>query len=317
MEKAGIFSRLKAGLTKTRQGVLGGLDAVFSGFSQIDEDFYEELLETLIVADVGVRTASAVMDELREQVRKNHVKEPAECKKLLMDSIKEQMSTAASTVMPQITNAAPPTEKGILPLVILVIGVNGVGKTTTVGKLAALYAGQGKTVVIAAADTFRAAATEQLTVWADRAGANLICGQVGADPASVIYDALGALKAKGADVLICDTAGRLHKKKNLMEELKKIDRSITKALPAAERENLLVIDATCGQNALNQAREFGAAAHITGLVVTKLDGSAKGGIVVAIQSELSMPVRYVGVGEQIEDLQAFDAVAFVDALFAE
>ena len=342
MEKTNIFNRLKAGLTKTRQGVLGSLDAVFSGFSQIDEDFYEELLETLIVADVGVCTAETIITDLRSQVKSQHIKETAECKQLLIDSIKEQMDAVvmpqisnaappaastvmpqisnaappvASTVMPQISNAAPPPEKETAPLVILIIGVNGVGKTTTVGKLAALYAGQGKSVVIAAADTFRAAATEQLTVWADRAGAKLIYGQESADPASVIYDALGALKAKGADVLICDTAGRLHNKKNLMEELKKIDRSIAKALPAAARENLLVIDATCGQNALNQAREFGAAAHITGLVVTKLDGSAKGGIVIAIQNELDIPVRYIGVGEQIEDLQAFDAVQFVDALF--
>ncbi|MCL2253493.1 MAG: signal recognition particle-docking protein FtsY [Lachnospiraceae bacterium] len=303
-EKKSFFSRLKEGLTKTRNNIVSSIDAVFSGFSQIDEDFYEELLEILIMGDIGVRTSEAIIGKLKTQVRENRIKEPGECKQLLIDTIKEQMSG--------IPAAYEFEEK---QSIILVIGVNGVGKTTTIGKIASLLNDQGKKVILAAADTFRAAAGEQLETWAERAGAPLIGGSEGADPASVIYDAVGACKARKADVLICDTAGRLHNKKNLMEELKKINRIIDKEFPSAHRENLLVLDGTTGQNALNQAREFAETADLSGIILTKLDGTAKGGIAIAIQSEMNVPVKYIGVGEKITDLQKFDADSFVDALF--
>jgi fused signal recognition particle receptor len=303
-EKKGLFSRLKEGLTKTRNNIVKGIDSVFSGFSAIDDDFYEELEEILIMGDIGVNATEAILEKLKEQVKENHIKEPAACKEFLIQAIKEQM---------QVEETAYEFEQKTS--IVLVIGVNGVGKTTTVGKLAGKLKKENKKVLIAAADTFRAAAGEQLSEWADRAGVDMIGGVEGSDPASVIFDAVQAAKARHADVLLCDTAGRLHNKKNLMDELKKIDRIISKEYPDAHRENLVVLDATTGQNALQQAREFGEVADLTGIILTKMDGTAKGGIAVAIQSELKIPVKYIGVGETIEDLQKFDADRFVDALF--
>lgn len=303
-EKKGFFGRLRDGLTKTRDNIVHGIDSVFSGFSSIDDEFYEELEEILIMGDIGVAATEEILTKLRQQVKENHIKEPAACREYLIRNIKEQM---------QVGEAAYDFEKE--QSVVLVIGVNGVGKTTTVGKLAGQLKGQGRKVLIAAADTFRAAAGEQLSAWAARAGVDLIGGTEGADPASVIYDAVNAAKARKADVLLCDTAGRLHNKKNLMEELKKIDRIIEREFPNAHRENLIVLDGTTGQNALQQAREFAEVSQVTGIILTKLDGTAKGGIAVAVQSELKVPVKYIGVGESIEDLQKFDAEQFVDALF--
>lgn len=301
---AGFFSRLKEGLTKTRNNIVSSIDAVFCGFSTIDEDFYEELEEILIMGDIGVNATEKILERLREQVKEKHIKEPAACKELLIESIREQM---------QVGETAYDFENE--QSVVLVIGVNGVGKTTSVGKLAGILKDQGKNVLIAAADTYRAAAGEQLLTWANRAGVPMIGGKEGADPASVVYDAVNAAKARGVDVLLCDTAGRLHNKKNLMEELKKINRIIEREFPDAHRENLVVLDGTTGQNALNQAREFGQVADLTGIILTKMDGTAKGGIAVAIQSELNIPVKYIGVGEHIEDLQKFDPEQFVNALF--
>ena len=294
-----------SGLTKTRENIVSGLDSLFSGFSKIDEDFYEELEEILIMGDLGVKATYSILDDLREKVKEQHIKDPADCKQLLIDSIKEQM---------QIGETAYEFENQ--KSVVLVIGVNGVGKTTTIGKLAGKLRGEGKKVVIAAADTFRAAAGEQLKEWADRANAEFIGGQEGSDPAAVVYDAVAAAKARKADVLLCDTAGRLHNKKNLMEELKKINRVIEREYADAYRETLVVLDGTTGQNALSQAKQFAETADITGIVLTKMDGTAKGGIVVAIQSELGIPVKYIGVGESIDDLQKFDSDDFVNALFA-
>lgn len=301
---AGFFSRLKEGLTKTRNNIVSSIDAVFGGFSTIDEDFYEELEEILIMGDIGVNATEKILERLREQVKEKHIKEPAACKELLIESIREQM---------QVGETAYDFENE--QSVVLVIGVNGVGKTTSVGKLAGILKDQGKNVLIAAADTYRAAAGEQLLTWANRAGVPMIGGKEGADPASVVYDAVNAAKTRGVDVLLCDTAGRLHNKKNLMEELKKINRIIEREFPDAHRENLVVLDGTTGQNALNQAREFGQVADLTGIILTKMDGTAKGGIAVAIQSELNIPVKYIGVGEHIEDLQKFDPEQFVNALF--
>ena len=303
-EKKGFFRRLVSGLTKTRQNIVSGLDSLFHGFSSIDEEFYEELEEILIMGDLGVKATYAILDDLREKVKEQHIKEPADCKQLLIDSIKAQM---------QIGETAYEFENR--KAVVLVIGVNGVGKTTTIGKLAGKLRSDGKKVVIAAADTFRAAAGDQLKEWADRANAEFIGGQEGSDPAAVVYDAVAAAKARKADVLLCDTAGRLHNKKNLMEELKKINRVIEREYPDAYRETLVVLDGTTGQNALSQAKQFAEAAEITGIVLTKMDGTAKGGIVVAIQSELGIPVKYIGVGETIDDLQKFDPDDFVNALF--
>ena len=303
-EKKGFFGRLREGLTKTRNNIVHGIDSVFGGFSNIGDDLYEELEEILIMGDIGVKATEEILDKLRDQVRENHIKEPADCKEFLIRNIKEQM---------QVGETAYEFEKE--QSVVLVIGVNGVGKTTTVGKLAGQLKGQGRKVLIAAADTFRAAAGEQLSEWANRAGVDMIGASAGSDPASVVFDAVNAAKARNADVLLCDTAGRLHNKKNLMEELKKINRIIEREFPNAHRENLVVLDGTTGQNALQQAREFGEVADLTGIILTKMDGTAKGGIAVAIQSELQIPVKYIGVGESLEDLQKFDADQFVDALF--
>lgn len=301
---AGFFSKLKEGLSKTRNNIVRGIDSVFSGFSSIDDDFYEELEEILIMGDIGVNAAGGILERLKAQVKEKHIKEPEQCKELLIDSIKEQMA---------VTDTAYEFEHK--PSIVLVIGVNGVGKTTSVGKLAWLLKSQGRKVLIAAADTYRAAACEQLTEWAKRAGVDMITGAQVADPSSVIYDAVNAAKARRVDVLLCDTAGRLHNKKNLMEELKKMNRIIDREYPEIHRENLIVLDGTTGQNALNQAREFGDVADLTGIILTKMDGTSKGGIAVAIQSELSIPVKYIGVGEKLDDLQKFDSEQFVNALF--
>ena len=303
-EKKGFFNKLVEGLTKTRNNIVSGIDAIFSGFSKIDEDFYEELEEILIMGDLGVKATEEILDSLCQKVKEQHIKDPAECKQLLIDSIKEQM---------QVENTAYRFEE--VTSVVLVIGVNGVGKTTTVGKLAGKLKSQGKKVVIAGADTFRAAAGDQLQEWANRSNVTMIGGTEGADPGSVVFDATAAAKARNADVLLVDTAGRLHNKKNLMNELGKINKIIDREYPDAHRETLVVLDATTGQNALVQAKEFSEVAKITGIVLTKMDGTAKGGIAVAIQSELSVPVKYIGVGETIDDLQKFDADEFVNALF--
>ena len=303
-EKKGFFKRLEEGLSKTRENIVSGIDSIFSGYSSIDEDFYEEIEEILVMGDIGINTTTSIIERLKEQVSEKHIKDPQECKQLLMDSIKEQMAVGEKAY--EFENRKS---------VILVIGVNGVGKTTSVGKLAGKLKDQGKKVIMAAADTFRAAAGEQLSQWANRAGVELIGGQDGADPASVVYDAIAAAKARNADVLICDTAGRLHNKKNLMEELRKIYRIIEKEYPEAYLETLVVLDGTTGQNALAQAKQFHEVANVTGIILTKLDGTAKGGIAVAIESELDIPVKYIGVGETIDDLQKFDANEFVNALF--
>ena len=302
--KKGFFGRLVEGLAKTRNNIVSGIDSIFSGFSAIDDDFYEEIEETLIMGDIGINATNAILEDLKQKVKEQKIKDPAECKELLINSIKAQM---------QVGEVAYRFEQE--KSVVLVIGVNGVGKTTSVGKLAGKLKDQGKKVILAAADTFRAAAGEQLTEWAHRAGVDIISGCEGADPASVVYDAVCAARARHADVLLCDTAGRLHNKKNLMEELRKINRIIDKEYPEAFRETLVVLDGTTGQNALEQARQFSEVVDITGIILTKLDGTAKGGIAVAIESELGIPVKYIGVGESIEDLQKFDADEFVNALF--
>ena len=303
-DKMGFFTRLVSGLTKTRNNIVSGIDSIFHGFTNIDEDFYEELEEILIMGDLGVKATYAILEDLRKKVKEQHIKEPIACKQLLIDSIKEQMYVGETAY-----------EFEERTSVVLVIGVNGVGKTTTIGKLAGKLRDQNKKVVLAAADTFRAAAGEQLREWANRSGADLIGGQEGADPAAIVYDAVQAAKARKADVLLCDTAGRLHNKKNLMEELKKINRVLEREYPEAYRETLVVLDGTTGQNALAQAREFSEVADITGIILTKMDGTAKGGIAVAIQAELGIPVKYIGVGESIDDLQKFDSDQFVNALF--
>lgn len=303
-EKKGFFKRLVSGLTKTRDNIVSGFDSIFSGFSHIDDDFYEELEEILVMGDIGIHATEEIIGNLKKKVKENHIKEPADCRELLINSIKEQMYVGDTAYRFEEETS-----------VVLVIGVNGVGKTTTIGKLAGKLKSQGKKVILGAADTFRAAAGEQLTEWANRAGVEIVGGQEGSDPGSVVYDAVQAAKARKADVLLCDTAGRLHNKKNLMEELKKINRILEKEYPEAYRETLVVLDATTGQNALVQAKQFSEAAEITGIVLTKMDGTAKGGIAVAIHSELGIPVKYIGVGESIDDLQKFDADQFVDALF--
>lgn len=303
-EKKGFFKRLVQGLTKTRDNIVSGIDSIFSGFSSIDDEFYEEIEEILIMGDLGVHATEEIIENLKVKVKEQHIKEPAQCKELLISSIQEQMDVGETAYRFE-------NEKSV----VLVIGVNGVGKTTSVGKLAGKLKAQGKRVVLAAADTFRAAAGEQLSEWANRAGVEMIGGQEGADPGAVVYDAVAAARARNADVLLCDTAGRLHNKKNLMEELKKIHRILEKEYPEAFRETLVVLDGTTGQNALSQARQFSEVADISGIILTKMDGTARGGIAVAIQSELGIPVKYIGVGETIDDLQKFDPGQFVKALF--
>ena len=305
-KKGGFFSRLVSGLTKTRDNIVSGMDSIFHGFTHIDDDFYEELEEVMIMGDLGVQATYDILDDLKEKVKERHIKEPADCREILIESIKEQMDVGETAY-----------EFEDKTSVVMMIGVNGVGKTTTIGKLAGKLRAQNKKVVLAAADTFRAAAGEQLKEWANRSQAELIGGQEGSDPASVVFDAVAAAKARHADVLLCDTAGRLHNKKNLMEELRKMNRIIDREFPEAYRETLVVLDATTGQNALQQAKDFNDVADITGIVLTKMDGTAKGGIAVAIQAELGIPVKYIGVGETIDDLQKFDADAFVNALFAK
>lgn len=303
-EKKGFFKRLVAGLAKTRDNIVSGIDAIFNGFSSIDDDFFDEIEEILVMGDLGINATTSIIDDLKTKIKEQGIKDPAQCKQLLIDSIKNEMNVGETAY--EFENRQS---------VVLVIGVNGVGKTTSVGKLAGKLKDQGKKVVLAAADTFRAAAGEQLTEWANRAGVDVIGGQEGSDPASVVYDAIMAAKARDADVLLCDTAGRLHNKKNLMNELGKINRIIEREYPEAFRETLVVLDGTTGQNALAQAKQFKEVTDITGIILTKLDGTAKGGIAVAIHSELGIPVKYIGVGETIDDLQKFDADEFVNALF--
>ena len=302
---AGFFGRLRDGLSKTRDNIVGGIESVFAGHDRIDDEFYEELEEILVMGDVGIHATTDIIDRLKEDVRTNRIKEPKECRQFLIDGIKDQMKVTREDY-----------EFLSKPSVVMVIGVNGVGKTTTIGKLAAIYRKRGKKVLIAAADTFRAAATEQLVEWAKRAEVDIISAGEGADPSSVLYDAANAARSRGADVLLCDTAGRLHNKKNLMNELEKMNRIIDKNLPDYKRENLIVLDGTTGQNALVQAKEFSEVAPLSGIVITKMDGTAKGGIAIAIQSELGIPVKFIGVGEKISDLQEFDPDTFVKALFA-
>ena len=299
----GFFEKLKNGLMKTKNAIVGKIDNLFKSFHKIDEDLFDELEELLISADLGVQTTEEILDNLRDAVKEGRLKEPSDIKSLLFENLKEMLGEHE------------PLHLTTKPSVILVIGVNGVGKTTSIGKIAAELKSQKKRVVVAAADTFRAAAAEQLAVWCDRADVDLVRQGAGADPASVVYDAISAAKSRSADVLIIDTAGRLHNKKNLMDELAKINRVIGRELPDADRETLLVLDATTGQNAVIQAKEFKGAADITGLVLTKLDGTAKGGIIFSIKQELGIPVKFIGVGEQIEDMKPFNAEEFAGALF--
>lgn len=303
-EKKGFFSKLVDGLTKTRDNFVSGLDSVFHSFSNINNEFYEEIEEILIMADVGINTTFAIVEELKSKVKENKIKDPKECRELLIETMKEKMRNNSDTYDFE-------NKKSI----ILVIGVNGVGKTTSIGKIAGQLKEKNKKVLLVAGDTFRAAAIEQLTEWSNRANVEIIAQSEGSDPAAVIYDAIVAAKARNVDVLICDTAGRLHNKKNLMEELKKINRIIDREYPEAHRETFVVLDGTTGQNALSQAKEFAKVSDLTGIILTKLDGTAKGGVAIAIQSELNIPVKYIGVGEQIDDLQKFDANDFINALF--
>lgn len=304
-KKRGFFSRLVEGLTKTRNAVVSGIENVFLGYDVIDEDFYEELEETLIMGDIGIRASTDIIEELRKRVKEEHLTSPSQCKDVLIETIKQRMDLGENAY--EFENRKS---------VVFVIGVNGVGKTTSVGKLASQLKKEGKKVLVIAADTFRAAAIEQLEEWTKRAGVDIIAQNEGSDPGAVVFDACKAAIARNTDVMIVDTAGRLHNKKNLMEELKKINKIIEREYPDAYRETLVVLDGTTGQNALEQARVFNEAANITGIILTKLDGSAKGGIAVAIQAELSIPVKYIGVGEKIDDLHKFDSQEFVDALFS-
>lgn len=299
-----IFSRLREGLAKSRENFVNNVISVFDTYQYINDDFYEELEEILVMGDVGVHATTSIIEKLKEDVEKEHLKTPMQCKAYLIKNIKEQMKVEESDY-----------EFLKERSVVMVIGVNGVGKTTTIGKLAAIYKAKGKKVLIAAADTFRAAATEQLEEWAKRAEVDIIKGREGLDPSSVLYDAVNAANARGVDVLLVDTAGRLHNKKNLMEELKKMHRIVEKNFENVKQEYLIVLDGTTGQNALVQAKEFSEAAPLSGIVITKMDGTAKGGIAIAIQNELNVPVKFIGVGEKIDDLQEFDADTFVDALF--
>lgn len=305
-KEEGFFSRLKTGLAKTRNSINESFDNLFKGFSSIDDDFYDELEETLIMADLGLDTTERIIDNLKELVKKNHIKEAEDCRELVINIIKEQMlvDDSAYDFEDQKT-------------VMLIIGVNGVGKTTSIGKLAAQYKNRGKRVMMCAADTFRAAAIDQLKTWANRAGVEIISQQEGSDPAAVTFDAVKAASARDVDILLVDTAGRLHNKKNLMDELAKMKRIIEKEYSDAHLETLIVLDGSTGQNALEQARQFSNVTNIDGIILTKLDGTAKGGIAIAIQSELNVPVKYIGVGEQIDDLQRFNPETYVNALFAD
>lgn len=305
-KEKGFFSRLKAGLTKTRNSINESFDNLFKGFSSIDEDFYDELEETLIMADLGLDTTERIIDNLRELVKKNHIKEVEACRELVINIIKDQMLVEDSAY-----------DFEDQKTVMLIIGVNGVGKTTSIGKLAAQYKKRGKRVMMCAADTFRAAAIDQLKTWANRAGVEIISQQEGSDPAAVTFDAVKAATARDVDILLVDTAGRLHNKKNLMDELAKMKRIIEKEYGDAHLETLIVLDGSTGQNALEQARQFSTVTQIDGIILTKLDGTAKGGIAIAIQSELNVPVKYIGVGEQIDDLQRFNPESYVNALFAD
>lgn len=302
-KKVGFFEKLKNGLKKTKDGFMSKLELLMNSFTKIDEDFFDELEETLILSDIGAETSMEICDKLRQAVKRTGATDPADVKKLLREIIAEMLTGGNELRL------------DTKPSVIMVIGVNGAGKTTTIGKLAANLKSQGKKVIVAAADTFRAAAIDQLNVWTDRAGVDIIKHSEGSDPAAVVFDALSAAKARGADVVLCDTAGRLHNKKNLMEELKKIARVISREVPDASVETLLVLDATTGQNAVNQAKLFSESAEITGIVLTKLDGTAKGGIIIPIKNELGIPVKLVGVGEKIDDLQPFVPEDYVQALF--
>ncbi len=299
----GFFKKISLGLKKTRMGMMRSIRSMLGGFTTIDEDMYEELEDLLIMGDVGVNTAEYIVDELRQRVQEMSITDPGRVPGLLHEIITDLLGDAQGLKL---------TTK---PSVILIIGVNGVGKTTSIGKIAAQLRKKGKKVIVAAADTFRAAAIDQLKIWADRAKAEMIAQPEGSDPAAVVFDAISAAKARKADVIICDTAGRLHNKKNLMNELAKINRIIDRELPGADKEVLLVLDATTGQNAINQAKAFKEAAGLTGIILTKLDGSAKGGVVLAVREELDVPVKFVGVGEQIDDMQPFDPLDFADALF--
>ncbi len=301
----GLFSKLGAGLKKTRDSLMGTVNTMLRGFGRIDDDLFEELEEILVMGDVGATTAAHICQQLRQQVKEQGVTDPM--------AIRDLLKAIVSTMLA----GGQELDLSTKPSVILVIGVNGVGKTTTIGKMAAGLKAQGKKVILGAADTFRAAAIEQLSIWAERAGADIVKHSQGADPAAVVFDTVSAAKARGADVVICDTAGRLHNKKNLMEELAKIGRVIDRELPDAAKEILLVVDATTGQNAVNQAREFKQVAGITGIVLTKLDGTARGGVVLAIREDLQVPVKFIGVGEGIDDLQPFDPEAFAAGLFEE
>ena len=299
----GLFSKIKEGLKKTRDGIVGQIDSMLKSFTKIDEELFEELEELLVMGDVGVATAGRICEQLRVRVKQEGIKEPNEIHRLLHEIVADML------------RGGEELELSTRPSIILVIGVNGVGKTTTIGKIAARLQNEGKKVILAAADTFRAAAIDQLEIWAERAHCDIVKQMEGSDPAAVVFDAISAAKARKADVVICDTAGRLHNKKNLMDELAKISRIIARELPGADKEVLLVLDATTGQNAVNQAREFKNAAGITGIVLTKLDGTARGGVVLAIKEDLGVPVKFIGVGEQIDDLQPFDADDFSNALF--
>lgn len=300
-----FFERLKAGLAKTKNAVMGQINDLFKSFVRIDEDMLEELEELLICSDIGAQTTEYILDELRDRIKEKRLSDPDEAKAELKQ------------ILLSLVGDTQPLALDSKPSVILIIGVNGVGKTTSIGKISAELKSRGKKVLVAAADTFRAAAIDQLSVWCDRAGVDLIKQSGGSDPAAVVYDAANAAKSRGSDVLIIDTAGRLHNKKNLMDELSKIDRVISRELPDCTRETLLVLDSTTGQNAVNQAKEFKNAADITGLILTKLDGTAKGGIVFSIKRELDIPVKFIGVGEGIDDMKPFDPTEFVDALFEE
>ena len=301
----GFFGKISQGLKKTRDSLMNSVSSVLKGFTRIDDELFEELEEILVMGDVGANTAAHICQTLREQVKEQGVTDPSAIRSLLKNIVAEMLEGGQELKL---------TTK---PSVILVIGVNGVGKTTTIGKMAANFKAQGKKVILGAADTFRAAAIEQLEIWADRAGVDIVKHGQGADPAAVVFDTVSAAKARGADIVICDTAGRLHNKKNLMDELAKIGRVIDRELPDADKEILLVVDATTGQNAVNQAREFKSAAGITGIVLTKLDGTARGGVVLAIREDLQVPVKFIGVGEGIDDLQPFDPAQFAAGLFEE